>query len=161
MDNKNKEINVTDFEQVKELFGLTGKSESLEDEVRILGDTMNVFFKIEDDLGLSKTDISSKMVFPFSMVLDYAQNPLPLYNKYLEKKLSEDDYKKQKVTIPIIENFLVEIYIKSLISKDRKGRKEGEEIGKSILDIARSKFGMSNMFGNKDNTQKYINDMVK
>ncbi len=151
--NKNKKEEIIDLggdlSNISEMFGINQNVNNSKDEYKFFGELSDTFFNIKDENGLSKTDVSSWLVLGLSMLIDYSENTLPLYNDYLKEKLSLEDYEDQKVSIPVIVDFLLKIYIQILVSKDRKGRMEGTEISKAFTDFLKSKAGMGDQGFNK------------
>jgi len=134
---------VYDISDLKGLLGKRQQKETKDLEDDDLKKIVSLFFKLDDKNGLTKTDIPEYMVLPFSMILDFVKNPLPLYNEYLKKN------KEKPIRYREIEEFLLKIYIKALISKNRLGRHEGKEVLQKILEKSESKEeenGLNKMF---------------
>lgn len=113
-------------------------TEDLKDiKLRALEKTIDLFFKIDDKHGFTKTDIERHLVFPLTVMFDFVDNLLPLYNKRLEKKLTKKVYKEKIISCPDLKNLITDIYIKILVSKSRLGRGEGTQISKSLYESLR------------------------
>lgn len=146
------------IEQLKELLGNNEpKSEGLTDiKLRALEKTLDLFFKIEDKYGFTKTDIERHLVFPITIMFDYVDNLLPLYNKFLEKKLNKTKFKDKKISCPDLKEVITDVYIKILISKSRLGRSEGTEISKSLYESLKESLDKENISFNRN-----MNDLTK
>ena len=130
-------FNLNDFLQSKE--AESAKIDNVLNELKKeKQDTQNMFFKVPDKHGLSKTDLEPEMIMPLAMFMSFAENPLPLYNAYLKRKFlsidgnEEEDFKPYD--FPILKNFVSDYMIQALISKSRLGRGEGKTILSSIND---------------------------
>lgn len=132
-----KEEHIKGIAELKKILDI-GDSESTEDlkdiKLRALEKTIDLFFKIDDEYGFTKTDIERHLVFPLTVMFDYVDNLLPLYNKYLEKKLTKNKFPDKKISCPDLRNVITDIYIKVLVSKSRLGRGEGTQISKSLYE---------------------------
>lgn len=110
---------------VKKFMNEGNKGEESNDKFK---GVMRTFFRIKDELGLTKTDLNFNEIKPLIKLLQHSKNMMPTYNEYLEEKGLEE----RKVDGEYIEQF-VKNYLKAKVSKNREGRKEGKEALKRQL----------------------------
>lgn len=156
-----KEKSIKGINELKNFLGLNENSETtdLKDiKLRALEKTIDLFFKIDDKHGFTKTDIERHLVFPITVMYDYVDNLLPLYNIHLRKKnKTKKLFEKNKIACPEISEIITEIYIKILVSKSRLGRSEGTQISKSLYESLKDSIEKSE----SGNFGKTINDLTK
>ena len=90
------------------------------------------FFKVKDKYDLSKTDIPAHLLNSLVTLIFFAKNPLPVYNRFLREQ------NKEIVKIEDLEDFL-KLYIHARISVERKGRQEGVEIARGVIEKLKEK----------------------
>lgn len=144
--------------ELKNLLGAnTDSTDDLKDiKLKALDKTLDLFFNVEDKYGFGKTDIERHLVFPITVMFDYVNNLTPLYNIFLEKKLTRTKFNDFKIFCPEIASVIVDIYIKVLISKSRLGRGEGTQISKSLYESLKESFDKDS-----SNFNKSISDLSK
>ena len=128
-----KNASKTKIEIVEEKpFSLDETKTSTTREIEELERILTNFFKVNDKYDLAKTDIPPHLLNSLVTLLFFAENPLPVYNRYLKEK------KLTPLKIEDLKDYLL-LYIHARISVERKGRKEGVEIAKGVVEKIKEK----------------------